>query len=149
MRGKKSDPAFVTAFIQESAMLGLDNPAAIADRAKKRIAEIDEQIRKVEDLKIERSKLLDVILQFDKPVKDRSEEAKLLTFFQIEYPEICKEICERVKKSPFKLTDKFNLNYNYSIQQLLERKVLAMIGNQLIRGDKFEDYMKLVLREGQ
>jgi tRNA U34 5-carboxymethylaminomethyl modifying enzyme MnmG/GidA len=97
MKGKKSDPGFISFFISECVQAGLETPAEIVARAKKQIADIDEEIKAVETAKITRSKLLDVISSFEKPVKDKAEEAKLLAFFDLKYHDICKSICETVK----------------------------------------------------
>ena len=147
MRGKKSDPEYIASFIQESVAQGCDTPEQIVQRAKKVVQEIDEHIRESERLKDIRSKVLDVIFAFEKPVKDKSEEAKMLSFFKIEHPQICKEICSQVKIKPITLQDNSNLSYNYAVKQLLEYKVLSRIGNQLIRGSRFDEYITFMLRE--
>ena len=110
------------------------------------IQSIDDQIKKIEELKIKRSKLLDVVSTFDTLKKDKTEEAKLLSFFKMEYPALCKSICQQVKNGSI-VIEPHNYDYNYAIKQLLEYKILFKINNKLIRGDKFDDYMKFVLCE--
>ena len=150
MRGKKTDPAFIAAFIQESVALGHETPEQISSRAQQVIQEIDDKIREAERLKTIRSKLLDVIATFKAEAKDKSSEARLLSFFKIEHPQICKHLCELVKKQPLLIhtSGVVTADTTYAIKQLLECKVLARLGDKLIRGDRFDDYMTFVLREG-
>lgn len=149
MRGKKADPEFVASFIQESVALGCETTEAIVQRAKVMIKDIDDKIKESEKLKITRSKVLDVILAFEKPNKDKREEAKLLSFFKLEYPKVCKHLCEQAKTAPLLTNSSTTLDSQaiFAIKQLLEAKILARIGNHLVRGDRFDDYMKFVIRE--
>lgn len=149
MRGKKSDPVFVATYIQESAALGYETPDQIVNRAKKDIECIDMQIKEAERLKGVRSKILDVVATFEKKDNDKSEESKLLPFFKLEHPEICKHLCSLVKKQPFSTNTSGVINYDimFSIKQLIECKVLARVGDQIIRGDRFDEYLTFVLRE--
>jgi secreted Zn-dependent insulinase-like peptidase len=150
MRGKKADPVFISQFIQESVQSGMDTPDQIVQRAKDMINQIDEEIRAVEIKKATRSKLIDVIASFEKQTKDKSQEAKLLPLFDLEYPETCKYLCEIIEKQPIPADPKLYSTVNdpkniFAVKQLLERKVIAREGNQLIRGERFDDYMKFVL----
>lgn len=156
MRGKKSDPEFISQFIQESVREGCETPEQIVKRAKSRIEQIDEEIRAMEAKKIVRSKLLDVINSFEKPVRDKTEEAKLLPFFKFEYPNTCKFLCGIVKDSPLDV-NKLSLQplgsgdsdpqMRFSIKQLLECKVFARVDNQIVCGELFDEYMKLLHEE--
>lgn len=155
MRGKKSDQAFVAEFIAEAIKNGIETPDEIIRDAKKKIKQIDEEIKAVEAKKIVRSKLLDVILTFEKQIKNTSESANLLPFFRLEYPRMCKFICDIVKKNPIDIGEKFQAlgsgendpTMRFSIKQLLECKVLSRLGNQVSRGERFDEYMTFVLRE--
>jgi Fic family protein len=100
MRGKKSDQTFVAEFISECVQHGIETPDEIIQDAKKKIEQIDQEIRAIDAKKILRSKLIDVILTFEKQVKTTSEDAALLPFFKLEYPGMCKFICDIVKKKP-------------------------------------------------
>lgn len=150
MRGKKSDPSFVSFFIQESVIAGASTPSEIVERAKKIVARIDEEIKAIEQSKITRSKLLDVISMFERPNKDHSEEARLLDFFRLSDPRTCKLICDMVKVNPI---DKSGTNLDpdvrFSIKQLLECRVLSRTGEQIAKGERFDEYMTFVLREGR
>lgn len=157
MRGKKSDREFVAEFISESIQKGIETPDEIVREAKKQIADIEEEIRAVEAKKVLRSKLLDVILTFEKQAKETSQDAKLLSFFKLDYPGSCKFICDIVKKQPIDIGEKFQLlgsgendpHMRHSVKQLLECKVLFRVGNQITRGERFDEYMTFVLREGK
>lgn len=150
MRGKKTDPSFIAEFIQESVQSGIETPDQIVQRAKDMIEQIDEEIRLIEKKKVVRSKLLDVISSFEKQTKDKSQEAKLLPLFNLEYPETCKYLCEVIQKQPIPADPKLYSTVNdpkniFAVKQLLERKIISREGNQLVRGDRFDDYMKFVL----
>lgn len=151
MRGKKSDSAFVAQFITESVQEGMETPDQIVQRAKDQIAQIDEEIRAIEAKKIVRSKLLDVILSFEKPSKSKADEAKLLPFFSLEYPDVCKHLCEVIKKQPIYATNVYSGVVDpksiFAIKQLLERRIIAREGDKLVCGEKFDEYMRFVLRE--
>jgi hypothetical protein len=155
MRGKKSDQAFVAEFISEAVQHGIETPEEIVRDAKKKIEQIDEDIRAVEAKKILRSKLVDVILTFEKKSKETSETAKFLSFFKLDYPGHCKLICEWVKNKPIDIGEKFQVlgtgendpHMRYSIKQLLECKVLSRVGSQVMRGERYNEYMTFVLRE--
>lgn len=152
MRGKKSDSAFVTVYIQESVLAGCNNPITIADRAKKRIQEIDEQIRKVEELKLERSKLLDVVFSFEKVEKNKTGEARVLSFFKLNYPDICKFLCQIIQNGPIDIGSNFqslgsgdpNPHMKFSIKQMIECRILSRVGDTVIRGDRFDEYMSFI-----
>ncbi len=150
MRGKKTDPVFISQFIQESVQQGVETPDQIVQRAKKMIEQIDEEIRAIETKKVVRSKLLDVIASFEKQSKDKTEEAKLLPLFDLEYPETCKYLCEVIQKQPIPADPKLYSTVNdpkniFAVKQLLERKIILREGNRLVRGERFDDYMKFVL----
>lgn len=152
MRGKKSDSAFVAQFIAESIQDGIETPDQIVKRAKDMIARIDEEIRAVENKKVVRSKLLDVILTFEKQAKDKSEEARLLPFFDIQYPDKCKEICIIIREAKSLPIDwatqgSGNATAVFCFKQMLERKIIERKGNTLIPGERFDEYWKFVLRE--
>lgn len=152
MRGKKVDSQFLTEFIQVCASVGYATPEQMVERAQKEIEKISDQIKRVEELKLRRSKLLDVIAIFHKPVKNNREEVRILSFFQIQNPHICKFICNLVKTHPRNREQLEHLRYsshdiNFCIKQLLEHRVIAKVGDSLLRGEMFDEYAKFVLQE--
>jgi len=154
MKGKKVDSQFVSEFISDCVMLGYDTPEKIANHAQNTIKDIDEEIKRLESKKMLRSKLLDVIATFEKPVKpNKSEEARALSFFKIQHPQICNVICNAIKHGVITAEDVIKQD-NYSsadvlfcIKQLLEYKVIFRSGSHLLRGELFEEYLKFVLKE--
>ena len=157
MRGKKTDPAFIAQFIAESVQKGMETTDQIVKHAKDLINQIDEEIKAIESKKIMRSKLLDVIETFEKRAKDTAKEAELLPFFDLQYPDVCKEICDVLKglgkevpindlDAPY-LADSGTIRFCY--KQLLERKILSRDKDKLKRGERFDEYMTFVLREDQ
>lgn len=153
MKGKKVDTDFLSRFISESIQSGLQTPEEISGRAQEMVKEIDEEIKKVEQRKVIRSKLLDVIATFSvtKP-STKSEEARILSFFKIQNVNICQEICHRVKSSVTTIDELSKMSYSvpdilFSVKQLLEHKILSKSGSHLLRGEMFDEYLKFVLKE--
>ena len=150
MRGKKSDPVFVSGFITQCVQRGLITPEQIAEAARQDIDSIDQQIKQVEVLKVTRSKLLDVIATFDKPAS-KEDEAKLLQFFELQYPTLCRAICGHVSIKPIPVSIMLNDNVDddlkFCYKQLLGHKIIARVGDQLVQGDRYIEYMTFVLRE--
>lgn len=153
MRGKKTDPVFVSEFIQECVALGLLTSDDIVKHAKKLVDNIDEEIKAIEKKKSARSKLLDVIASFEKQSKDKTEEAELLPFFNLQYPETCRKICKDIVSiSPdgtYLITGIKDAETLFCIKQLIEAKVVARVDYHLVRGERFDKYIKFVLREAQ
>lgn len=151
MRGKKSDSAFIAQFITESVQKGMETPDQIVQRAKEEITQIDEEIKAIEAKKLRRSKLLDVILNFEKIAKDKSEEARLLPFFSIQYPDKCKELCiilKDAKSLPVDWATHGNgAVTTFCFKQMIERKIIERKESSLVPGERFDEYWKFVLRE--
>lgn len=152
MRGRKIDTEFLTNFITSCVEAGKFSSEDILKEAKDKIEKIDLQIKEVEKLRAVRSKLLDVVLTFDKAPKEiQPEDNKILTFFQIQNPNICKYICNQVKNSTVTIDFLNSTIYNsadmcFCIKQLIEHKVICRAGNILLRGELYGEYMKFVLR---
>jgi hypothetical protein len=152
MKGKKSDPEFLSQFIQQCILQNITTPEEIAQLAQQKIAQINEKILEIELLKIERSKLLDVVSTFQEPSKSsKTEEARLISFFQIQHPDICNFICHRIKKTNCTKQDLFNQNFdisdiNFCIKQLLEHKIILKVGYAFLPGEMFDSYLKSVLK---
>lgn len=154
MRGKKTDPIFISEFITEAVKRGIETPDEIVKDAKNKIEQIDQEIKAIEGKKILRSKLLDVVLAFENPSSNKSEDAKLLPFFKIQYPQTCKNICEllkyETKSLPVRSLASVGFDaaeHNYCIKQMLEAKIIARVGDGLIKGECFDEYVKFVLRQ--
>lgn len=152
MRGKKADPEFLSNFITKCIGINKTSQEEIVQTAKQEINIIDQKIIEVEKLKLLRSKLLDVISVFEKTEITHKEEAKILSFFRLQHPKICKYICDLLKKESIKI-DRVYINefpksdIMFCVKQLQEYKVISKVGDYLIRGYKFDDYIKFVLCE--
>ncbi len=153
MRGRKTDSIFVSNFITNCVSLGKVTPEDILQEAKNQINIIDEKIKEVEKIKVNRAKLLDVIAAFDRPAKpNKSEEIKILNFFKLQRPEICKHICQILSKtSGVRLKDVCNLysegDVIFCIKQLIEHKIIVKKNDVLDKGDSFADYWKFINHE--
>jgi len=148
MRGKKADPEFVSSFISRCVGCGVLTPEEIVKEAKAELQKIDDQIRAVETLKTLRPKLLDVIATFDKS-ETKTEDAKLLSFFNIQYPKTCKLICQHlgINYVSEELIHADSSELKFCHKQLMEYKVITKSSGELVKGEKFDEYMKFVLEE--
>lgn len=151
MKGKKTDTEFISNYIQNCVGMNINTPEEIVKEALSDIEHIDSLIKQAEKLKIERSKLLDVVNVFGTAKPDKSEEIRALSFFKLEYPEICQYICSSLKNYPVSVED-FSAKYPamdvvFCIKQLLEVKVISKSGTHILRGDRYNDYMKIILKE--
>jgi flagellar motor switch protein FliG len=78
MRGKSVDVDFISEFVGECVQQGKASPKDIASEARIKISNIDDQIRQIESLKGQRSKLIDVVNSFDS--NEETEVAESGTF---------------------------------------------------------------------
>lgn len=153
MRGKKTDPQFLSEFIERCVVSGFESSESIVGYARTLIAGIDEEIQEVERKKVIRSKLLDVVSAFEKGDKSpKTEEIKLLSFFKIQNQQICKFICDHLKNGASTVEELSGLEFAapdvlFCLKQLLEHKVISKSGNHLLRGEMFDEYLKFVLRD--
>lgn len=151
MKGKKTDSEFVSSYIKKCVEQNINTPEEIVKEAQEDINHIDALIKQAEKLKLERSKLLDVVNTFGTNKNNKSSEIRALSFFKLQHPEICQYICSSLKYYPVSIED-FSSKYPaldvvFCIKQLIEAKVIAKSGTFIIRGDLFEEYSKFVLKE--
>ena len=149
MKGKKTDSIFVSQFIQESVKEGIESSDDIVNRAKKMISDIDKKIKAAELSKKMRPKLLDVIAAFENSKKEKLNESKLLPFFELKHPDICRKICNMLY---YDITisgelKSFDLDTRFVIKQLLEAKILKRVGDEILNGERFQEYMQFVFQE--
>jgi len=151
MRGRKIDTTFLTDFISECVGIDKQTPGEIVKEAKFRISEIDEQIKKVEELKRYRSKLSDVLIYFSiDDTKNNSKDKLLLIFSQFQYQDICRFIC--TKSLPIDLkkinTDVYSKDdILFSVKQLLENKILKKTDNYLVADSVYNEYISYLNRD--
>lgn len=150
MRGKKTDPEFVSQFISQCLQQNIFTTLDIIQQARQNIKEIDDKIIEVEKLKTLRTKLLDVISTLEKP-KVEPEDTKILPLFKLQYPRTCKKICNHVKDAApnyiYSVLDVRDPEVLFCIKQLVEAQVIVRVDNHLVRGNKFNDYLTFVLHE--
>ena len=137
----------------ECVKLNKQSPEDFVSEARNRINEIDSKIKEVEQLKLNRTKLLDVIEHFSVPmITDKVEDTKDLIWFNIPNQLVCKFITDSVKSTPIKISLLHNQTYteqevNFCNKNLLAHKVVARLENLLIRGAKYQDYVSAVFKE--
>lgn len=151
MRGKKVDSEFISHFITDCASGGKNSPEDIVKEAKIKIENIDSKIKETEKLKVIRSKLIDVVSTLEKTNKPSQDgEIKILSLFRIQNPHICKFICDKVKITTASVNSVVKSEYNsqdvlFAIKQLIEHKIILRVGDHLIKGESFVDYLNYVL----
>lgn len=152
MRGKKVDTNFLSQFLSDCLSRNITEQENIVERAKSKIAEIDEQIKEAEKLKVIRSKLLDVVSTFEKTTPSRKEEIRILSFFKIQKPEVCKFICHQLKDENIEINSLYGQFYPvadviFCVKQLQEHRIVSRMGDVLVQGEMYNDYVKFVFRE--
>lgn len=147
MKGKKSNPQFVSQFISKCVNQGIIIPEDMVAVAKNEINSIDVKIKEVQSLKIVRSNLLDVVALFDKN-EVKIEEGKVLSFFKLKYPNICKELCNQLKNGSISISAlNSNPDYIFCIKQMLELNIISRDNQSIMRGNRFAEYITFILRE--
>jgi len=148
MKGKKTDKQFIAQFIFDAVENGLVTPEEMVQSAKDKIAEIDEAIKQIEAKKVLRSKLVDIVAEFE-PSKNKEEEAKLLPFLNMPYPDICAPIYKIVKDSLGVTSDYIFSKYakdslqevaTFCIKYLIELEIIQLRAGLLYLGKKFPEY---------
>lgn len=152
MKGKKTDSEFLSTFISKCINDSIFDQQDIANKAKLEINNIDTQIKLVEKLKIRRSKLLDVVALFEKSTNNHKEEIKILSLFKLPNTPIYKFICKSIKNSNIEIKLLHNKEFSqtdiiFCIKQLIENKIIVRLGDSIMKGDMYNDYMKFVYRE--
>lgn len=145
MKGKKADLEFVSSFIEDCIANNKTTPETIIQSAREEINCIELKIKEVEDLKLRRAKLLDVIFHFRKLLISNSneEEAKLLIFSSLYNIELCKSICLQIATSSSVDVSSFtDDNSKFTIKQLLETGIIKKSSaTQLSKGSLFDAYI--------
>ena len=143
MRGKTIDTEFVIEFIQECAEKEKLTPEDICKESLKRIAEIDEHLKK-------RTKFMDVLSFFNYKKKHALEDQEV-SFERID-KKIAEEIIDLVRSNNHMDVNKlleqfFSLDINqkqeliFTLKQMFEMKILYRHANDTISyGQNFEMY---------
>jgi hypothetical protein len=141
MKGKKINTEFVTNFINNCIIDGKISSNEIVSLAKESIVNIDSKIKEINNLKINRSNLLDVISSFETPSnKNNIDDIKKLSYCikienkNMDINQICYDLSDLFSKSEI----------IFNIKQLVCNKILHKINEVILRGDNYEDYMKVI-----
>lgn len=158
MKGKKIDTEFISQFISNCISRNIFTPENILQEALNEISFIDENIKEVENLKKRRSKLLDVVSKFDvKIASSNLDDKNILSLYEIKDHNLSKLICNSIKKynvnmndtiifiSSFKIYSEEDIIF--CIKQLLRNKIIDRQDQLLLKGQKFNDYYKYILRD--
>jgi hypothetical protein len=152
MRGRKIDSDFLSQFISECVSKNISSTEDIVRYAKSQIDTIDSKIREAETLKRVRGNLIDAVSVFEKQDNSKKNaESKILPLFKIQNQHICKLICDNIKDSAISMDSLYNKGYSvediiFCVKQLLWHKVISKVGNYLLRGELFGEYVKFVLK---
>jgi len=152
MKGKKLDAEFVSNYISKCINNGYDSDELILQQAQANIAAIDEEIKRIEGLKVERSKLLDVVESFNKKPVSNAKEKKVLTFLTLKHPEINKFICHAIELNSINIRDiTYNSKYSSSdiifcIKQLINHGIIYKPQDHLLRGENYDLYMEQIVK---
>ena len=88
---------------------------------------------------------------FEKPVKSKTVEANILSFFNLSYPDICKFICKNLQSTPITIeyiaTHYLQADVIFCVKQLIEYKIISKSSHYLLRGSQFDNYLKFILKE--
>lgn len=150
MKGKKVDNSFVSEFISESCSAGKFTPDEIVASASQKIAEIDEKIIEVENLKKLRSKLKDVLIIFDRNQHVGSQlDDVLINFYRVKDKNLAQIICSKIfgYNNVSEIRKAFPSNEEtYCIKQLLEFNILQRFEETIKAGENFPAF-KSFLKE--
>lgn len=150
MKGKKVDNAFVSSFISESVAHGKVTTNEIVTRAQDQINEIDQKIIEVENLKKLRSKLLDVVITFDRNHRSGHQlDEVLIKFHAVKDKKIALRICNNIFRynNVFEIKEAFpSPEEIYCVKQLLEFNILQRAEETIKAGENFPAF-KSFLKE--
>lgn len=151
MKGKKIDFEFLNEFISQSLLENKFSMEEIILSAQDKINYIDIEIKKIEELKKTRCKLLDVINNLSKSEKIKKDYSNILNLFKIKNHNICKKIIFSIEKDSnldsIKDIDSDTSEVLFCYKQLLEQNVLQCRDNVIYPGDFYQDYKIFVLKE--
>lgn len=149
MKGKKIDTIFLSKFISECIKNNIVSSDDMIKLAKNKISSIDTQIKKIENLKILRSKLLDIVLTFEDPEKYLKKDAMILSFYMIKNRDICEFICQSIKNNKININNLYNDRHSridiiFSIKRLIENKIISKENDIISKDVMFDNYYKFL-----
>ncbi len=144
MRGKSIDIDFVADFINECVSLNKITTQEICLEAKNRILEIDQKIKDIELLKIKRSKLMDVLNNFNRKLNENPKfvDKNIINLtLDRSFMNFLKEYFEKNEK--ISTSDLLSLNLSnknkYDIKQLILSGILIKENEFLLKGPFWND----------
>jgi hypothetical protein len=150
MKGKKIDHDFLNLFMNECLKNGITSSEDMVCSAKNQIEIIDLKIKEIEELKILRCKLLDVVSSFEKNEKHISkQDQKTLIFYKINNANISKNICKILiefnNELPLKELEirikKSKHDIYFCIKQMIDIGILYRSESFLKKGFMFDEYL--------
>lgn len=138
MKGKKTDSEFLSNFISDCLQNGKISQEEILETANLKIIELDQKIKEINNIKILRSKLLDIVHAFGNSTKIKEKYLKYCNI-DIKYSS---DICLLLKKEKM-----IKIPINNCINQMIEYNIISKKDNYLVCGDNFEDYLKFLVGE--
>jgi len=144
MKSEQINAEFVSSFIEECVALELTTPDQICSEARKRIAEVDEQVKY-------RIKLSDVLSMF-KDIETPQEKKQVRNQIVNEIDaKLAKEVIEIIGGRELKIKDlskffeSFSDNYRrdliYTTKCMIENKILQRKeAGEIVFGDKYSDF---------
>ena len=154
MKGKRTDSEFVSNFIENCICNNIFLAEDMLNLAKSKILEIDKKIIEAENLKKIRSKLLDVVSNFESNKSINMENSKILHLFNVKDKNLSCIICNAIKQEPAQVLNFYEKGYsvsdiNFCIKQLIELKVIHKVGNFLLPDVMFDSYINNVMCENK
>ncbi len=145
----KIDSEFISNFISDCIIGGLTTTDDIVSYANKKINIIDEEIKKLKDI---RSKLLCVINQLEKNKKKNNihDDDKLCAkLLNISNHNLCKYICEKLADGQIylpSLKEEYNSKDIYfCIKQFIANDIAFRKEDNLFKGKNFNKYYSLIV----
>ena len=140
MKGKKIDKEFVSKYLENSINYGFSSINEILEITKARLETIDFHLSNIENIKKQRSKLVDVLSMFDKASKKNNNTKADLDFFNIRNLNHCLKICSNIDS--INNVDLSDIRIVFTIKELISLNILAYDENNILVKDvNFEKFM--------
>lgn len=156
MKGKKTDTNFVANFVVSCVQKGKGTTEEICQEARNQIQLIDDKIKEINNLKLQRAKLQDVLSSFDDLKKDNLKDKLILKFYDVRYKPIAMSIMEylmsNVKKIDISILMSLVQNSTfsketvfYTVKELLELQILKKNNEEICPGSNFNIFYEFLM----
>ena len=141
MRGKRKDSEFISNFIIQCVNKNISSTEEMLIEAKKQLSEIEQKIKEAENLKILRSKLIDVVENFN------NESVKINIPEELPNKHICYFICKQLNNDSISIYSLYNKGFDtndiiFSIKKLIEKKIITKNGNYLTKSTNYNNFIE-------